>query len=59
MMSNRTNPKPHVYIAELTANEITRAEKNHLIQCVKTWPGGNPTIVSATVNDINKAQTVD
>ena len=59
MMSNRTNPKPTVYTASLTANEITKAEKAHLIQCVKTWPGGNSDIANATVGDINKAQSVD
>lgn len=59
MQSNRTNPKPAVYSAALTANEITKAEKAHLIQCVQTWPGGNPPIVNATVGDIHRAQTID
>ncbi len=59
MMSNRTNPKPSVYTASLTANEITRAEKAQLIQCAQTWPGGNPSVANATVADINNAQTID
>ena len=60
--SARTNPKPAIYTASLTANEITKAEKAHLINCVKTWPGGTPTsaaVISATVQDIQIAATAD
>lgn len=56
MISNRTNPPPHVYTASLTAAEITHAEKGQLIECVRTWPGGNPTVANATVEDIQRAQ---
>ena len=59
MVSNRTNPTPNLYVADLTANRITKAEKAALIHCVNTWPGGNPNIAALTVGDINRAKTTD
>lgn len=59
MMTGRTNPKPGVYTASLTANGITAAEKAHLINCVKTWPGGAPLgapVVNGTAADIERAE---
>ncbi len=59
MMSGRTNPIPKVYTASLTTNGITRAEKTQLVTCVQSWPGGNATIKTLTVADINAAVTID
>ncbi len=59
IVSGRTNPPPHVYTASLTANGITSAEKAHLINCVRTWPGGTPTsapVINGTIGDIERAQ---
>ncbi len=59
MVSNRTNPPPHVYTASLTANAITAAEKAQLIKCVRTWPGGTSVsapVINGTVADIERAQ---
>jgi hypothetical protein len=57
IMSNRTNPPPHIYTASLTANAITNSEKIALMNCVQTWPGtADATLKSNTVADISRAQ---
>ena len=56
MVSNRTNPPPHIYTAALTSNAITRAEQVQLMQCVKTWPGTNDANLKSLVSgDISRA----
>ncbi|MGZ8396088.1 MAG: hypothetical protein ACXWVB_05435 [Rhodoplanes sp.] len=59
MMSGRKNPTPKIYTASLTANAITQAEKNQLINCVRTWPGHtneSKAVMNATITDIQNAQ---
>jgi len=57
IVSNRTNPAPHIYTASLVANAITAAEKAALVNCVQTWPGtNNATLKNNVAADINRAQ---
>ena len=59
MMSGRTNPEPDVYTASLTANGIKQAEKDQLMNCVRTWPGHTPVskrVMNSTITDIQSAK---
>lgn len=55
MMSDRTNPPPASFIADLRRLKLTPSEKQWLIQRCRGWPGGNPAVTEATVKDINQA----
>lgn len=60
--SFRKNPPPHVYIATLTAHEITAAEKRELVTCVRTWPAvtdQSRPLIEQVVKDIEEAQASD
>ncbi len=54
MMSDRTNPPPPSFIADLRSLGLTASEKEWLIQKCRDWPGGNPAIIEATVRDISQ-----
>jgi len=54
MMSDRTNPSPPLFIADLRSAKLSPSDKDWLIKQCQSWPGGNPAIVNATVNDINQ-----
>jgi hypothetical protein len=54
MMSDRTNPDPVSFISDLRSLGLTSQEKAWLIQQVSGWPGGNPEVTSATIQDIQQ-----
>ena len=55
MMSGRTNPDPPSYVATLRRLSLRPDEKAWLIQQVWSWAGGNPDVVTSTIDDINQA----